>query len=275
MKIISTLLILQILLSCNNSQSLKTTSNDRNYDTVLLNENFTINPKDILKDFNTWYSYAYYNTRLSQDFIALDVDSVKIDKTTFLNQLMTKKAVAFKIRLFQGEPVYKLYKLNSRDESIKSTIQQMASIEMKNFKMEGKQIPEFNFTDLNGKNYTSSSTKGKLLVLKCWFIHCVACVKEFPACNALVDKNKNRNDILFISLARDQKKDLEKFLKITQFKYDVVPEMGNYMTDQLHVNEYPTLLLISKTGKIIKVTNSIEELIPFIKKEEEHWAVSE
>jgi cytochrome oxidase Cu insertion factor (SCO1/SenC/PrrC family) len=94
--------------------------------------------------------------------------------------------------------------------------------------MEGTKMSEFNFIDLNGKNYDKSSTKGKIVVLKCWFIHCVACVKEFPELNKLVDENKNRNDILFISLAMDSKQDLIKFLKTKEFKYNVIPEMKSY-----------------------------------------------
>ena len=102
--------------------------------------------------------------------------------------------------------------------------------------------------------------------MKCWFIHCVACVREFPECNKLVDENANRKDILFISLASDSKKDLTKFLKTKQFKYAAIPETDNYMTAKLNIDEYPTHLLIDKTGKIIKVVNSIEELEPFLKK---------
>jgi len=273
MKLIFAFLILQLLLSCNNDNRLQLSNvNDTgkvNYNEALSNEKFTIFPDIILKDFTTWYNYTYDNVRLSQNFIGLDVDSVEIDKTTFLNKLITENVVAFKTRLLQGEPVYKLYTLNSSDKSIKSTIKQLASIEMKNYKMEGKQLREFNFTDLNGNNYTTVSTKGKVLVLKCWFIHCVACVREFPECNKLVDENANRKDILFISLASDSKKDLTKFLKTKQFKYAAIPETDNYMTAKLNIDEYPTHLLIDKTGKIIKVVNSIEELAPFLKKETE------
>jgi hypothetical protein len=59
----------------------------------------------------------------------------------------------------------------------------MASTEMAHFKMEGTPIPGFNFTDLNDKVYNQSTTRGKIVILKCWFIHCVACLKEFPELN--------------------------------------------------------------------------------------------
>lgn len=262
--------MLGILLSCNDNNNIHPSNiqNDSSNDNeALLNEKFNIIPDIILKDYTTWYNYTYDNVQLSYDFIGLDTDSIKIDKTAFLNKLINDKVIAFKIRLLQGEPVYKLYKLYSKNENIKSTIEQLASIEMKNYKMEGQQIPDFNFTDLNGNGYNTTSTKGKILVLKCWFIHCTACVLEFSECNKLVDDYKDKNNVLFISLATDTTNDLKKFLNTKVFKYAVIPQMDNYITDKLNINMYPTHLLIDRSGKIIKVTNSVEELEPFLKKE--------
>lgn len=261
--------MLQLFLSCNNNNTIQpsTIKTDiSNTGEALLNTKFTIIPDSILKDFTTWYNYTCRNVKLSQNFIGLDIDSVKTDKITFLNKLLTEKVVAFKIKLLQDEPVYKLYKLNTNDHSIESTINQLASLEMKHYKMEGQQVPAFNFTDLNGINYNTISTKGKILVLKCWFIHCTACVLEFPECNNLVDEYSAKSDVLFISLATDTKNDLEKFLKTKAFKYAVIPVMDNYIS-KLNISMYPTHLLIGRTGKIIKVVNSIEELKPFLKKE--------
>lgn len=271
-KLFSTLLIAIIysLFSCNSVETKKVNVGNKNMSgnsevkDSTSNKVFTTDWTTLTKDFLTWYNYTYYNIHLSQDFIGLDIDSVKINKETFLNKLLTGHVVAFKIKILQGEPVYKLYKFNSNDESIKATIKQMASTEMVHFKMEGTEIPEFRFIDLNGKTYDKSSTKGKIIVLKCWFIHCTACIKEFPELNKLVDENKNRNDLLFISLALDSKQNLINFLKTKEFKYAVIPEMNNYITDKLNVTEYPTHLLIDKNGKIIKVVNRIDDLVPFL-----------
>lgn len=269
-KLIVVFLISQLLLSCNNDHSSPISKVDN--DTTAVPKTFkkiSIDPDHLLKDFNTWYGYTYYNVLLSHDFIGLDIDSANIDKPTFLHQLIKGNTVAFKIGLLHDQPVYKLYTLNSSDKSIRSTIIQMAAIENKNFEMEGKPIPAFNFTDINGNHYNNAVTKGKILVLKCWFINCVACVKEFPQCNELVKKYKDNKDVLFISLASDSKQDLSRFLKKNPLNYAVIPLSDNYMNDKLRINLYPTHLLIDKTGKIVKVVNSIEELEPFLKKEVE------
>jgi peroxiredoxin len=142
----------------------------------------------------------------------------------------------------------------------------MAATEIEHFKMEGIDIPEFNFTDLNGKVYNKSSTKGKIVILKCWFIHCVACVKEFPELNKLVDEYRQDTNIKFISLARDSKENLISFLKDRQFKYAVVPNSDNYVTHSLGIQEYPTHIFIDENGKIQKVVNSVDDLIAFLRK---------
>lgn len=40
-----------------------------------------------------------------------------------------------------------------------------------------------------------------------------------------------------------------------------------YMTNQLNVNAYPLHLLVNKEGKVVKATNSIEDMIPYFEKE--------
>ena len=163
--------------SCNSVETKRNSTKEKtinsNTPDLVSDQAFTTDWKTLTKDFMTWYKYTYYNVRLSQDFIGLDIDSTTIDKATFLNRLMTEDVVAFKTKIFHGQPVYQLFKLNANDENIKSVINQMAATEMAHFKMEGIQIPEFNFTDLNGKNYNQSSAKGKMMVLKCWFIQLV------------------------------------------------------------------------------------------------------
>jgi peroxiredoxin len=260
--------------SCNSNESKNSHIDEKNdginnseVNAKTLNEDFNIDPKTLTKDFITWYNYTYYQIRLSQNFIGLDIDSSQIDKLSLLKKLQLGNQIPLKIKIVQGQPVYKLYNLGKTDESIKNAIKQMATTEIAHLKMEGTDIPDFDFTDLNGNNYSKPSTKGKLMVLKCWFVHCTACVKEFPELNKLVDENKDVSKVLFVSLAMDSKQDLQNFLKTKDFKYAVVPNTKNYMTDKLGITEYPTHLLINTEGKIIKVVNRIEDLIPFLNRE--------
>lgn len=273
MKQVCTILILwifQFILSCNNVDSTKHSKrqlNETNKIKLQSEKVFNVNAEAILKDFKTWYNYTYFNIHLARDFIGLDTDSSTMTKTDFLTRLTKGKLVPLKTGLRNNLPIYKLYKLTNNNPDIRSTIKQLASIELSNCKMEGKELPSFNFTDINGKLYNKSTTHQKIVVLKCWFIHCVACVKEFPELNKLVDEYKQSSDILFISLAMDSKQDLIPFLKKRQFKYAVVPEKETYMLKDLGISIFPTHVLIGKNGKIVKVVNAVDDLIPFLRQE--------
>lgn len=265
---ISIFLIIYSLSSCNLSERKNNLNAIENKKDTTIIEKKVVEWKTTAKDIDSWYNYTYNNIVLSKDFIPLDTDSSVIKKIDFLNKLKTGDLLAMKIvNNKTANPIYKLIKNESYDENIKSIIKQMADVEIAHYKMEGENVPDFNFKSIKGEIFTKSSTKGKIVVIKCWFIRCGACVKEFPELNKLVEENRNRKDIVFISLAIDAKKDLNTFLQKKEFKYSVIPEMEDFMENKLSVTAYPTHILIDKKGTIIKVVNTIDELLPFLSKE--------
>jgi thiol-disulfide isomerase/thioredoxin len=227
---------------------------------------FHINKDSILKDFSTWYDYTYHNILLGQDFIGLDTDSLEIDKAQFLAILSKGDWVAFRTAVVNDVPVYRLEKVRGVAADVSSTIKQLADNEINHFKAEGSEFPDYTFVDLEGNQYEKSTDQGNIVLIKCWFINCVACVKEFPELNALVDEYNGRIDIKFVSLATDAGKDLQAFLSARKFKYAVVPGSGNFMSKVLKIDSYPTHILIGKNGKIVKISNSIKDIKPSLRK---------
>jgi thiol-disulfide isomerase/thioredoxin len=169
--------------------------------------------KEIEKNFVQWWTYQSNNITLSSNFIAIDDSSKIMSKGDFLKKLTSGDYIPLKLISEDSIACYKLFKLDkTSDADIRSTIENTSYSEYIHFKMEGKNFPKFNFKDLNGIEYNNENTKGKIVILKCWFIACQACVAEFPELNELVQKYQNHNDILFISLAYDSKEELNQFL---------------------------------------------------------------
>lgn len=221
-----------------------------------------VDVQKIESDFISWWTYHYNTIALSSDFVALDPSSKVIDKATFLKELTTGNFIAVQLKSGNGKTIYKLFRLGpNAPKDIGSTMKSQAEMAYRHFLMEGQKFPAFSFTDLNGNVYTNANTKGKIIVLKCWFIACTACIKEFPQLNALVQKYKNRKDVLFISLASDPKASLKNFIAEKHFDYAVIPEQGRLMYDVLKFNMYPTHLIIDRNGIIRKVVNRADELI--------------
>lgn len=220
---------------------------------------------EILKDVRSWVVYDANHLRLTGDFKAYNAQASAISKGEFLKQLSSGNYLPVKLASKDGLLSYQLYKMPAKT-SLKEVIEDYGRRHYSQYKREGKALPVFNFKDLNGRSYTSANTKGKILVLKCWFIGCVACVKEMPRLNQLVEQYKDRKDVIFVSLASDAKKDLNAFLKKTKFSYAVVPDQNSYMSGPLGINIYPTHLIINKKGMIVKEVTDAEDMIRALNK---------
>ncbi|MCG6190318.1 TlpA family protein disulfide reductase [Maribellus maritimus] len=224
-----------------------------------------VNISELTSDFMKWWTYYSYNISLSSDFTGLNEQSETIDKKQFLEKLITGNYIPLKIKSDNKIETYKLYQLDSiADKGIGSTIKNVSTRVYGLYEMEGTPIPQFNFIDLEGNSYTNKNTKGKTLILKTWFIHCGACVAEFPELNEFVEKYKDRNDIIFLSLALDTKSELEKFLQQKEFDYKVVPNQKEFIIKKLYLNAFPTHLVVDENGTILKVVNKASEMIAFL-----------
>lgn len=230
-----------------------------------------IAPESIVKNMMSWLYYQRDYIVWSADYVALDADLKVITKTEFLTLLIKGDYLPLKINTRDSSLCYQLYRLNDTvDREIIASIRDKAKIEYQYFKMEGQQLPKFNFIDLEGNVYNPETTKGKTLVLNSWFIHCTSCVAEMPKLNELVKQFADRKDILFIGLAFDPAKNLKQFLMQTTFKYKVVPDMENYLINDLKINGFPTHLIINSQGVILKVIdNNINEISSFLNKQKE------
>lgn len=182
--------------------------------------------------------------------------------------LATGNYVAFRLQTDDASFKYALYELSPKaNNEIRTQVIQFAEDGYRKFKMEGTRIPDFNFTDLNGKVYNKENTKGKIVVLKCWFVNCQQCVEEMPALNKVVQEFNSRNDVVFISFAFDAKEKLVKFLSNTHFDYPVVPVSQKYLEEQLKVTEYPTHFILNRRGRITKVVTDYHDMIYALKYE--------
>jgi thiol-disulfide isomerase/thioredoxin len=227
-----------------------------------------VHPDVVLKDVSTWWNYNSHNIKLAEHYIPLDTSSKVISKENFLQFLATGEYIALRLKTVNSSLKYKLYKLNTDvDMGVSLQVRQFGKDQYKWYKMEGKEIPDFNFTDLNGNVYNRETTKGKIVVLKCWFIHCQPCIEEMPALNAIVKQHENKNDVVFISLAFDSKEELKSFLTKTKFSYAVIPVQRKYLDEKLSVNEYPTHFIVGKNGKIVKVVTAYRDMVSVLKHE--------
>ncbi len=224
-----------------------------------------VKPKEIQKDLMSWLYYERDNMVWSGNYVTYDESNNKITKKEFLTVLTD--GTYLPLRLISDTSIcYKLYKLNDKAKiEFGDVIKNKAMIQLRFYNMEGLPLPDYQFTDLENNIYNKVTTEGKIVVIKGWFINCIPCVKEFPRLNKLVKEYKDRNDILFVSLAFDKEDKLREFLKKTTLKYETVPDRENYLRNVLRVDGYPVHIILNKEGLVVNVTNDIEEMIDVLK----------
>lgn len=218
------------------------------------------NLKNILFSFQSYYKYENQYINLSKNYIANNQTGVLISKEKFLNSLSTGRYLPILTAIKNGTSVYKLYLLpKDTNDDITGRLTQLGKQYKAFYDIEGKKLPDFNFIDLKGIHYTNSNTANKILVIKCWFLNCVPCVLEMPALNAIVERYKNRKDIIFLAPAFDSKTELNKFMAHNKFNYNVIPSMKDYMVRELNITAFPTHLIVVR-GKVFKVVENVTDL---------------
>ena len=159
-------------------------------------------PAQILKNLDSFLAYMGENVNFYKDCVTYDEASNQINKETWLKALVMGQYLPLRLASGSSVAYYRLYKLNpSARKDFGQYIQGWTQIVYDYYKREGKKFPDFNFTDLKGNVYNKQTTRGKILVLKCWFIACATCEMQRPAYNQLADHYKSRTDIIFASLA--------------------------------------------------------------------------
>jgi thiol-disulfide isomerase/thioredoxin len=230
------------------------------------NQSQIINEKEITSNVITWWTYHKNNIIWSSNFIPTDNHNKIISKDSFYKKLIDGDHYVIKNGVRNDS---NLYQIRSRDTTmdneIFSTIKNEAAIEYNYYKWEGKSLPEFNFKDLSGNVFDSENTKGKIIVLNCWFTHCSPCVAEIPELNSLVKYFKKDKSIIFLAPAFDDKSILETFIQSHSFSYTIIPEQENYLRNVLNIYRYPTHIIVDRQGKIKKIStcdlNTLREMI--------------
>jgi thiol-disulfide isomerase/thioredoxin len=224
-------------------------------------------PSQILKDANSFWAYKQKYIRLYENFQAVDNQLNPITRETFLRVLATGRYLPLRLQTQDTTTLYQLYPIPERvDKNLQALLRQWAYTEYDNYLAEGKSLPDYHFVDLEGKVYSKQTTKGKVLVLKCWFVHCVACVAEMPALNELKKRYRHRNDILFVSLCLDSADKVAAFLRKTKFDYATVADQTDYLEEQLKIGSYPMHLVINKEGLVIKKVNNYHGVVYTLQK---------
>lgn len=109
--------------------------------------------------------------------------------------------------------------------------------------LNGKPIPSFSFTDINGQVITNDSLADKIVFLSFWFSSCEPCIAEMPMLNKLYDEYSGQ--VEFIALSFDDEELIMKTARKNKFKLTLISTTRDIIEQTGLVRlGYPTNILI-------------------------------
>ena len=137
----------------------------------------------------------------------------------------------------------------------------------------GDQMPAFTIVNDNGTKTTSSSLKGKVILINFFATWCPPCQKELAEVQeTLWPKYKDNKDFALLVIGREHTDtDLQKYNEKKGFTFPLYPDKSRFIYGAFAKNLIPRCYLIDKSGKIIYQTKGYKdtEFAELMKKIEE------
>ncbi len=124
-------------------------------------------------------------------------------------------------------------------------------------KMIREAAPAFALKDMEGKNVSLASLKGKVVVVDFWATWCGPCIQSFPGMKKAQEKYAGDADVKFLFVdtwengENDKKlKGAEEFMKKNGYPFHVLMDYEDAVVQQYKVEGIPTKFVIDRKGQI-------------------------
>jgi peroxiredoxin len=120
--------------------------------------------------------------------------------------------------------------------------------------------PDFSLKDLQGKTFKLSSQKGKPVIIFFGTTWCPTCRSELPFYKEIYETYSKRGlEVLYINVMEPREK-VAKFVQANALRFKILLDENGDAATLYGVVGVPTLVLIDKEGKIIKVSHQTADL---------------
>lgn len=121
---------------------------------------------------------------------------------------------------------------------------------------EGAQLEPFSVTAMNGANagkeITSASLKGKVIVLDFWATWCGPCRSTMPALDKL-QKELGPKGLVVLGVSSEAENDIKNFLGQNTYAYPIARDPVGDVKQDYEISNLPTMFIIDRKGVVQQV----------------------
>jgi thiol-disulfide isomerase/thioredoxin len=131
------------------------------------------------------------------------------------------------------------------------------------FQAEGREAPDFtapivaNAAGADQTKLTLSELRGKAVILDFWATWCGPCQAETPIVNGVAQRYRDKGLVVVGVNTSDSPGLAEKYAKHKGLVFPIVFDVENQVAHHFGVDNLPTLIVLSKEGKIVAVRHGI------------------
>jgi peroxiredoxin len=164
--------------------------------------------------------------------------------------LLKKKYLVFSGLIFIFLVVFGVLILDSGNkEKFKNEIKNDNSVKEGIYK--GEIPPDFKLKDLQGREVSLKSYRGKVVLLNFWATWCPSCRKEIPSMVKLYESYKNKGlEIIGINLDKLDKSGIEKFSLEYNITFPILLDPTGKTAALYGITALPATFILDRNGKI-------------------------
>jgi len=159
---------------------------------------------------------------------------------------MLKKSLLFVLAIF----MVSLSACESKVQNSGNSQEENGSLEMQPI-TPNTGTPDFSLLSVDGKTVKLSDYKGKIVIVDFWATWCGPCRKGIPDLIEIQKEFKDDVVVIGISLDRDTKQDVPKFVKNYGINYSIVYGDGKVDRNFGGIEAIPTAFVIDRKGNIV------------------------
>ncbi len=109
---------------------------------------------------------------------------------------------------------------------------------------------DFTLQDLEGKNWTLSSLRGKVVLVNFWATWCPPCRKEMPDLQALYNEFRDRG-LVVLAISDETEDKVKPFIVDHKYGYPILLDPGRKVNDLYQIGGIPKSFLYDREGRLV------------------------
>src|SRR5271165_882238 len=115
---------------------------------------------------------------------------------------------------------------------------------------QARQKADFTLTDLQGKTWTLSELRGKVVLVNFWATWCPPCRKEMPDLEALYNRFKDQG-LVILAISDEEAGKVQPFITERKITYPVILDPGRKVNELFQVEGIPKSFVYNRDGKLV------------------------